>query len=41
MEVFLLFLMFYSICTETNAKYPLQEEKRKFTMGFWKQADEI
>ncbi len=28
--------MFYFICTETNAKHPLQEEKRKFTMGFWR-----
>jgi hypothetical protein len=33
--------MFYFICTETHAKQPLQEEKRKFTMGSWKQGDEI
>jgi hypothetical protein len=26
---------------ETNAKQPLQEEKRKLTMDFWKQGDEI
>jgi hypothetical protein len=33
--------MFYFICTETNEKHTLQEEKRKFPMGFWKQGDEI
>jgi hypothetical protein len=43
MEGFFLFFkkMFYFICTQTNAKHPLQEEKRKFTMGFWKQGDGI
>jgi hypothetical protein len=43
MEGFFVFerKMFYFICMETNAKHPLQEEKRKITMGFWKQGDEI
>jgi len=36
MEGFFLFFkkMFYFICMKTNAKHPLQEEKRKFTMVF-------
>ncbi len=43
MEGFFLFKkkMFNFISMETNAKHPLQEEKRKFTTGFWKQGDEI